>query len=84
MPLISGKPCILISAFVNDCHWIAITRREIDERVYFLYNDDMNNPNTEADIKSFLQHKTDQAFYPTTAGAHTIFCTPTNVVLASY
>jgi hypothetical protein len=66
-PFTSGEPCILIPAFVNECHWIAIARREINDRVYFFYNDDTNNPNTEADIRTILQYKTDQDFYPPTA-----------------
>jgi hypothetical protein len=65
-PCISGEPCILIPAFINECHWVAITRREIHNKVIFLYCDDMNNTNTEADIKHFLKHNTSQEFYPPT------------------
>jgi hypothetical protein len=64
-PRISGEPCILLPTFINNCHWIALARREIDQQVYFLYCDDMNNKNTENDLKNFIQHRTCLEFYPT-------------------
>lgn len=66
-PTISGEQCILIPIFVNGCHWIALARRELNNRVHFFYNDDMNNPNTEADIKELIQHKTSPEFCPQNA-----------------
>jgi hypothetical protein len=66
-PTISGEQCILIPIFVNGCHWIALARREFNKRVHFFYNDDMNNPNTETDIKDLIQHKTSPEFCPQNA-----------------
>jgi hypothetical protein len=46
-PYLSGEPALAIPCFVNGNHWVAVVRREIKEKVYFLYSDDLNNPTTE-------------------------------------
>jgi hypothetical protein len=53
-PSINGESAIVIPCHVHGCHWVAVTRREIKGEVIFLYADDMNQPSTEALIKSIL------------------------------
>jgi hypothetical protein len=36
-PSISGEPAIAIPCFIYGCHWIAVVRREIQDKVYFLF-----------------------------------------------
>lgn len=56
-PRLSGEPTILIPSFIHNNHWVALVRREIRQRVYFLYSDDLNNTNTEKEIKSLIRQK---------------------------
>jgi hypothetical protein len=65
-PAISGDLSITIPCHVHGCHWVAITRREIDGRVVFLYTDDMNNLVTETQVRSTLSSG-DAQFFPATA-----------------
>jgi hypothetical protein len=53
--------------FVNSNHWVALVRRIINNQVVFIYADDLNNINIEAEIKYLIQQKTDNEFYPTNA-----------------
>lgn len=62
----TGERAILIPAFINDSHWTGIVRREIKDRVMFLYADDMNNKNDEINMQQLLQN-TDNEFYPADA-----------------
>jgi ribonuclease HI len=66
-PCITGEQAIAIPCFIHGCHWIAVVRREIQGRVFFLFSDDMNNSETEKEIKQVLSTTTDENFYPTTA-----------------
>jgi hypothetical protein len=63
-PNLQGEPCIIIPIHIQGFHWVALVRREINNRVYFLYHDDMNNTNVEHDIKRTLQNHTCPEFYP--------------------
>ncbi len=42
-PRLKGKPTISIPCHINGCHWVAVTRREINGRIYFLHADDTNS-----------------------------------------
>jgi len=53
-PKLSGEPAIIIPCFIHGCHWVIVVRREIIGEVRFLYADDLNNPNTEGEIKKLL------------------------------
>ena len=53
-PKLSGEPAIIIPCFIHGCHWVIVVRREILGEVRFLYADDLNNPNTEGEIKKLL------------------------------
>jgi hypothetical protein len=56
---------ILIPFHVHDSHWVAIARRRVNGRTYFLYSDDMNSPQTEELLKSqFSSKHTSSDFYP--------------------
>lgn len=66
-PYKNGEPVILIPAHVQSCHWVAIVHQEINNVVYFLYADDLNNHTTESEIKHLLQNNTDAEFYPPNA-----------------
>lgn len=59
-----GEPRIMIPLFVNGSHWVALVRRELQSKVYFFYSDDMNQSNTEEDIKTLIFHHTDKDFCP--------------------
>lgn len=63
-PKMNGEPCILIPIHIHNCHWIALSRREINDKVIFMYCDDMNNRNDAADIKHIIQNKTDKKILP--------------------
>jgi hypothetical protein len=66
-PYLNGEPAIAIPCFVNEAHWVAVARREIQGQVYFLYSDDLNNPSTEEYVKQTLSKETCPTFYPPTA-----------------
>jgi hypothetical protein len=63
-PKVSGEPTILIPSFIHNNHWVALVRCEIRQRVYFLYSDDLNNTNTEKEMKSLIRQKTNEEFCP--------------------
>jgi hypothetical protein len=60
----TGEKAIMIPLFVADTHWVALVRREIEHTVTFFYSDDMNQRNTEHDIKRIIYEKTDTQFCP--------------------
>jgi len=65
-PLLVGEPVISIPCFINGCHWVALTRREVDNQVVFLYPDDLGDSHTEAMVKHHLS-LCDKQFYPPSA-----------------
>jgi len=50
-PRLKGKPTISIPCHINGCHWVAVTIREINGRIYFLYADDTNSWSTEQTVQ---------------------------------
>jgi len=56
-------PAIIFPCHIHGCHWVAVTRRVIAGSVYFLYADDMNQPNTEKIIRQTLSTSSTD-FYP--------------------
>lgn len=60
----TGEPVIMIPLFHDGTHWIGLVRREINNRVYFLYSDDMNQRNTEDNIRQIIYTQTDHIFCP--------------------
>lgn len=54
LPLLSGESAISIPCHVNNCHWVAVTRREVGGKVLFLYADDTNNSTTKLMVKNIL------------------------------
>jgi hypothetical protein len=82
-PKMNGEPCILIPIHIHNCHWIALSRKEINNKVIFIYCDDMNNQNDAADIKHIIQTKlmktsAQKMPYGSNVKARTIFRTQTN------
>ncbi len=65
-PHVQGEKAIAIPCHIDNNHWVAVTRREHNGQVYFLYADDLNNLTTEGYIRNKL-HNTDPDFYPPTA-----------------
>jgi hypothetical protein len=63
-PKMTGEKAILIPAFINDNHWVAIVRREIGRQVIFLYSDDLNDANTESTLKKLITEQTNSEFCP--------------------
>lgn len=63
----SGEDAIAIPCYVNNCHWVAVVRREIGRRVIFCYSDDLNCPETERSIRHILSQETCSRFYPSYA-----------------
>jgi hypothetical protein len=64
-PLLKDSPLIMIPIHVHGFHWVALTRRQINGRIYFLYSDDMNSPNTHDTIKTqYSTEFTDPNFNP--------------------
>jgi hypothetical protein len=63
-PNMQGESTIMIPSFINDSHWIALVRREINHIVTFLYADDMNNHDTEREIKHLITSRTNELFCP--------------------
>jgi hypothetical protein len=59
-----GEAAIMLPAYIDDSHWLAIVRREINNKVLFLYADDMNNQTTEKEIKSLILQHTNNTFFP--------------------
>lgn len=56
---------IAIPIFINDCHWVAVCHRKINNRVTFFHADDMCNPITERKVKHLLSTElTDDTFHP--------------------
>ncbi len=66
-PNIHGEPTIMLPTFFNDSHWLALVRREINDSVLFIYADDMNNSNTEQEIKNLITTQTNSDFCPPNA-----------------
>jgi hypothetical protein len=66
-PKKSGEPIILMPFFVNQNHWVAVARREFNNRTIFLYSDDMQNKSVEQRIKLILFNHTDAEFCPANA-----------------
>jgi hypothetical protein len=62
-----NTPIILIPFHIHDAHWVTITHRIIQNRVYFLYSDDMNSPNTKERIQ-VISHQ----YIPTQTFIHMI------------
>jgi hypothetical protein len=60
-------PTILIPTFINQNHWVAVVRREIQNKVIFLYADDMNNKSVEDKIKRLFTKCTNTEFFPSNA-----------------
>jgi hypothetical protein len=58
---------MILPCFVEGCHWVVVVRREIKEKVLFLYADDLNSITMEANIKELLSTKTSSVFYPSSA-----------------
>jgi hypothetical protein len=56
-------PAIIFPCHIHSCHWVAVTQRVIAGSVYFLYADDMNQPNTEKIIRQTLSTSSTD-FYP--------------------
>jgi hypothetical protein len=54
----------MIPCHVHGNHWVAVTRRIINDKIFFFYADDMNNTPTEGLIKEQLQSFTNNEFYP--------------------
>lgn len=65
-PALRGESAIAIPCHIDNCHWVATVRREINNQVIFLFSDDLNNPSTENQVKSTLA-TLGEDFYPTTA-----------------
>jgi hypothetical protein len=65
-PSLVGEKVISIPCHVNGCHWVAVTRREVNNKIIFLYANDMNNPSTECLIRQTLS-TSNTMFYPPTA-----------------
>jgi hypothetical protein len=66
-PRISGESAIILPCFVDNCHWVTVVRREVNNKVLFLYADDLNREGTEDSIRVLLSTKTTTEFYPPTA-----------------
>jgi hypothetical protein len=64
LPTMNSKRPILIPCHVNGAHWVALVRRVINQRVYFLYADDLNHPSTEQHLKDLLLAHAAPEFYP--------------------
>jgi len=62
-PLLSEESSIYIPCRVNNCHWVAVTRREVGDKVIFLYADDTNNPGKEHMVRNTLS-SSHPIFYP--------------------
>jgi hypothetical protein len=92
-PHTTGEPTIFIPCFINNNHWTALVRRELNGRVLFLYADDMNCPSTEASIQRTFHQQTDPSFYPpatewitchtTTYSPHSNECGPRTLLARS-
>jgi len=65
-PMLS-EPTILIPCHVNGNHWVALVRRILHGRIYFLYSDDMNHLPTEYKLKQLIETTASKEFYPTNA-----------------
>jgi hypothetical protein len=59
-------PVLSIPCHINDCHWVAVTRRIVSGQVYFLYADDMNSKQSENIVKQIFANS-DPRFYPSTS-----------------
>jgi hypothetical protein len=49
-------PIILIPFFVSDSHWVAVVHRIINNRIYFLYSDDLNCGPIYDSVRDILSH----------------------------
>jgi hypothetical protein len=63
----AGEHSMIIPTFINNSHWLAIVRRELNDEILFLYADDMNNSNSETELKNLIRHHTDDIFCPPNA-----------------
>jgi hypothetical protein len=68
----SSKPSlqsntILIPCHIQGIHWVGMVRRIIQNQVWFLYADDLNQPSVEAEIKYNLSTYANHEFYPSNA-----------------
>jgi len=63
-----SSPIILIPVHIHGCHWIALMRHIINDRVHFYYADDMLSPHASSCIcERFSQSKTSSDFHPNNA-----------------
>ncbi len=61
-PGLRGESGIAIPCFINGCHWVGLVRREINNKVIFLFSDDLNDKSTEINVRNMMQ-QTDKNFY---------------------
>jgi hypothetical protein len=66
-PTMNSERPILIPCHVNGAHWVALVRRVINQRVHFLYADDLNHPSIEQHLKDLLLAHAAPEFYPANA-----------------
>ncbi len=57
-----GESAITIACFIDGKHWVGVVLCKLNSQVYFLYSEDLNNPQTEWNVKQLLSH-TNQEFY---------------------
>jgi len=55
---------ILIPCHVQGAHWVALTRRIIENRVIFLYADDLNQADVEKAVRNSIKAYADPSFCP--------------------
>lgn len=64
-PSLASSPIILIPIHINEFHWVALACRRINNKILFLYSDDLNNDNTESIVKEqYSTFFTDSDFHP--------------------
>jgi len=66
-PSLHSNLPILIPCHVQGAHWVGLVRRVVNDKVYFLYADDLNQASTEAKIRTLLQTHSPPTFYPDSA-----------------
>jgi hypothetical protein len=62
-PSINSKT-ILIPCHVQGAHWVALTRRIINNQVIFLYADDLNQKTVETTVQNNIRAYADPSFCP--------------------
>jgi len=55
---------IAFPIYINNNHWVALCRKIIDGKTYFLYSDDLQNAKTERDVKKLLITNASNKLYP--------------------